>query len=234
MGNQNMKNMNNFCFVLLALSLSAISSISLRIKEDPAHPAPNPFEENVNKVWNEDLVGTEDEHGLWSYRKKGGDGEDGFDEDWQIEALRQSRIEEETEKANKTIANIPVATSWYVLINQLAAQVKVLQTKNITQDDWEDFDYIIKRSVLLGNERTHDSWQKIAEYLLKHAAECKKYVKPKKTVKKPVTPVKKPEIHVNKTKTCNKTEIVEVPQEVVPSDNVKRFIAVEEEVEGFC
>lgn len=207
-----MKSINNISFLILLITFSNIIDCAFLKSKEESNT--NNLSNSLNKrekkqVFNEDLVGTTDKNGTYSYQKKGGEGEN-----WQLEAMRQSRIEEMTEEATKKIQNLPKDKSWILFVLDMAKKIRILkQNKNATNDDWELLAYeeklrtlklrkfkdakgtggnceklarrIMKRVVLLANAKNvkEDSFEKINLTLMSQAKTCgkkkKKIIKPK-------------------------------------------------------
>lgn len=238
-----MKSFNNIIFLISMILFSQIYSNSLRANTknllsngtmtmDTMAPKPNA----TAKVWNEDKNGTEDASGLWSYAVKGGG------ENWQLEAMRQSRKEEMTEAANKTIINIPKDEDWYLFVMDMAKRINALKMNTTaTKDDWEIMAYVIKirtmqlqknlkakgtgencqklaeitlkRVILLGDEKTTDTFKKIDEYLAEKAPICKTWGVP----------------GIKKKECKKKTKKLLLPV-YDPAPLVRRFVTIEESI----
>merc|ERR1711934_572311 len=128
MGTKKMKTINNITFVIILITFSSIVDCA-RLKTNELSNA----SDKPKKVWNKDLNGTTNANGTFEYAVKGGS-----EENWQLEAMRQSRIEEMTEKALVQIKKIPKDNNWIKFVMDIGKRFNALKNKKgATADDWE-------------------------------------------------------------------------------------------------
>merc|ERR1712222_293753 len=106
-----MKTISNIIFLIsIILFLQINYSNSLRN-----------YSKEPKQIFNEDIVNTKDGNGLWSYAKKGGDGDN-----WQLEAMRQNREDEMLAKAKKTTKSITDG-DWYLMVMDMRKKIQALK-----------------------------------------------------------------------------------------------------------